>query len=100
MLSCFQQPRVFNRGEKSTNRLLRTSDSLAMVLSQEHEIVAVTTLASIKKSLTFVATANARTSGWDKTLQPKGEFPQITSPEPPSDLNNISQIENYIQSQK
>ena len=58
MLSCFQQLRTFKMGEKPTNRLLRTSDSLAMILSQEHKIVAVTTLASIKKSLTFVATAH------------------------------------------
>jgi hypothetical protein len=68
MLSCFQQPKLFKMGEKSTNRTLRISDSVVMILSQEHEVVAVTTLASDEKSLTFVATANGRTSGWDKTL--------------------------------
>ena len=102
MLACFQHPRKFQTGQKPNIQLLRTSDSMATILTKEHEITAVTTPDhSIEgQSLNFVATANVHTLGWDKALQPEGNFPQVIDPSPPSGLSNISQMENYIQAEK
>ena len=125
MLSNIKRTRAFNDLTSTGTMMmqLKVLDALATVLAKDEDVAVAFKLDSEPSLFEAIACveagrlepqvapigfgqqiltwldSNIRTRE-DKSMTAKTNFPQITSPEPPSDLNNISQIENYIQSEK
>ncbi len=121
MLSNIKRTRAFNdlTSTDKTMKQLKVLNALATVLAKDEDVAVAFKLDSKPSLFEAIACVEAgrlepqvagqQIRSWldsniltreDKSMTAKTNLPQITDPEPPSDLSNISQIENYIQAEK